>query len=164
MLWESNWGYCFFLSLEFSSEDVSQTSIRLSRKAWVSWGAHASTCQLFAHILDPLEGKNGMRFLHLGNWNSPLMKSINMIWSWVNIPQIKLSEQMPENWQHIARSQKKNLKSKLTVVTEWKDRIMCKEFLEDGGGEIQLKYAFQMLVSTFESVEIFNLGRNSLWS
>lgn len=41
---------------------------------------------------------------------------------------------MPENWQHVAGSQKwKKKKQKnfsycqLTVVTEWKDRIMCKE-------------------------------------
>lgn len=39
---------------------------------------------------------------------------------------------MPENWQHVAGNQKWEKKGEfsycqLTVVTEWKERIMCKE-------------------------------------
>lgn len=91
-----------------------------------------------------------MRCLHLGNWISPLMKSINMIWSWVNIPQIKLSEQMPENWQHVAGSQnekKKKERKKLsycqpTVLTEWKDRIMCKEYFGEWWWKDTIKICF----------------------
>lgn len=45
-----------------------------------------------------------------------------------------------------------------------KAELCVKNLLQNDGERIELKYAFQMLVSTFESVEIFSLCRNSLWS